>query len=149
MGGVFYSSVEMESVYSTVPTDWATKIIWLFSSILSRWTNNEKLVDIQKYNLCFYSSIATIVCSRNTVRERESSHIFFFCGGDPFCDVVQRPDNTQDELTGLLEWPADLSPWFQRLLDLCRQSKITDLILSFQVPCGNMNILFASRIFFC
>ena len=29
------------------------------------------------------------MCSRNTVRE--SSHISFFCGGDPFCEVVWLP----------------------------------------------------------
>ena len=31
------------------------------------------------------------MCSRNTVRE--SSHISFFCGEDPFCEVVQRQEN--------------------------------------------------------
>ena len=36
-----------------------------------------------------------------------------------------------------LEWPAGL----------CLQSKITDFILSIQIPCGCMNILFALRIF--
>ena len=66
------------------------------------------------------------VWSRNTVRE--SSHISLFCGGWR---------THMRELTGLLEWPADLF-----LL-----SKITDLILSFQVPCKNMNILFVSCIF--
>ena len=48
-----------------------------------------------------------IVCSRNTVRE--SSLISFFCGEDPFCEVLPRPENTLGELTGLLEWPAILS----------------------------------------
>ena len=76
------------------------------------------------------------MCSRNTVRE--SSHISFFCGEDPFCEVVGRPENIHGELTGLLEWPAGL----------CLQSKITDLILSFLVPCGYRNILFA-HVFFC
>ena len=47
------------------------------------------------------------MCSRNTVRE--SSHISFFCSGDPFCEVVRRLENTHEELTGLLEWPAGLS----------------------------------------
>ena len=46
----------------------------------------------------------TIVCSNNTVRE--SSHISFFCGRDRYCEVVQRPEKTRDELTGLLERPA-------------------------------------------
>ena len=46
-----------------------------------------------------------------------------------------------------LERPANLFPLFERPLDLCLQSKITELILSFQVPCGSINILFASRIF--
>ena len=49
-----------------------------------------------------------IVCSRNPIRE--SSHISFFCGGDPFCEVVWWSENTCKELTGLLEWPAGLSP---------------------------------------
>ena len=47
------------------------------------------------------------MCSRNTVRER--LHISFFWGRDPFCEVVQRPENTYEELTGLLEWLAGLS----------------------------------------
>ena len=41
-----------------------------------------------------------IVCSRNTVRE--SLHISFFCGRDPFCEVVRRPENTRG---------ADRSAW--------------------------------------
>ena len=86
------------------------------SHISNRWTNNEGLVDIKKCNLYFYSSTATIVCSRNTFRE--TSHISFFSGGDPFCEVVRRPENTHGELTGLLEWHACL----------CLQAKITDLI---------------------
>ena len=45
--------------------------------------------------------MAMIVCCRNTVRE--NSHISFFCGGDLFCDVVRRPENTHGELTGLLD----------------------------------------------
>ena len=48
-----------------------------------------------------------IVRSRNTVGE--SLHINFFCDGDPFCEVVQRPENTHEELTGLLEWTMGLS----------------------------------------
>ena len=48
-----------------------------------------------------------IVCNSNTVRE--SSHIFFSCGRDPYCEVIQRPENTHEELTGLIEWPAGLS----------------------------------------
>ena len=60
--------------------------------------------------------MATIVCSRNTVRE--SSYISFFCGGDPFCEVVQRLENTQGELTGLLEWLAGLSTSLEWRADL-------------------------------
>ena len=100
-----------------------------------------------------YSSTATFVWSRNTVRK--SPHISFFCGGDPFYKVVRRPENTYEgadrfawvtsgtltslsgHLSLLLEWPADL----------CLESRIIDLILSFHVWCENMNILFASRIF--
>ena len=54
-----------------------------------------------------YPSTATIVCSRNT--DKESSHISFFCGGVPFCEVVRRPVNTHKELTDLLEWLVGLS----------------------------------------
>ena len=74
--------------------------------------------------------------SRNTIRE--SLHISSFCGG--------RRTHT-GELTGLLEWPGNLSHSLEKPADLYLQSKITDLILFFQIPCGSMNILFASRIF--
>ena len=47
------------------------------------------------------------MCKRNT--NRESSHMSFFWGGDLFCEVVRRPENTHGELTGLLEWPVGLS----------------------------------------
>ena len=57
----------------------------------------------------------------------ESSHISFFCGGDTFYEVVWWLENMHREPTGLLEWPVGLS---------------------FQVPCGYMNILFA-HVFFC
>ena len=57
------------------------------------WTNNEKLVDIYRYNLYFYSSAVPFVQSRNTIRE--SSHISFFCSGGPFCEEMQWPENTQ------------------------------------------------------
>ena len=40
----------------------------------------------------------------------QSSHVSFFCGGDPFCEVVRRPENTHEELTGLLERPAGSLP---------------------------------------
>ena len=33
----------------------------------------------------------------------------FFCGRDPFCEVVWWSENTHGELTSLLEWPAGLS----------------------------------------
>ena len=79
-------------------------IISDFRRISPRSTNNEKLVDIYKYKLYFYSLAATIVCSRNTVKE--SSHISFFCSGDPFCEVVQRRENTQGG--------ADRSAWGTR-----------------------------------
>ena len=99
------------------------------------------------------------MCSRDTVRA--SSHISFFCGRDPFCEVVRRPENTHEELTVLLEWPAGLSfrgetsgplPFVWATTGslpagLCFRSQITDLILSFQVTCGNINILFAAHIF--
>ena len=46
----------------------------------------------KQYNLYSHSSTVTFLWRRNTVRE--SSHIFFFCGGDPFCEVVRLPQNT-------------------------------------------------------
>ena len=48
-----------------------------------------------------------IVCKSNTVRQ--SSNISFFCSGDPYCEVVQRPEGTHVEQTGLLERPLGLS----------------------------------------
>ena len=56
------------------------------------------------------------MCSRNAVRE--SSHISFFCGGNPFFELMRRPENTHEELTGLFEWPVGLSPPLERPLDL-------------------------------
>ena len=116
--------------------------------ILYCWTNYEKRVDIYKYYLCFYSSTATFMWSGNKVRE--SSHISFFCVRDPFFEVVRRPENTHGRADRSawvtsgslpsLERPADLSPSIARPADLCLQSKIADLILSFQVPCGIMNL---------
>ena len=50
-------------------------------------------------------------------------------------------------LSPLLERLVDLSPSFERLADLYLQSKFTYLILSFQVQCGSMNILFTPGIF--
>ena len=57
--------------------------------------------------------------------------------GTHFCEVVQWLENTHGEPTGLLEWPAGL----------CLQSKITDLILSSQLPWGNKNSPLRPRIF--
>ena len=59
------------------------------------------------YNSYFFSSSATIVCSRYTFRAR--SHYLPSVAGNPFCEVVRRPENTHEEQTGLLEWPAGLS----------------------------------------
>ena len=111
------------------------------------------------------------MCSRNVVRV--SSHISFFSCGDPLCVLERWPENTQNmfawvtfrslpsrerraDLSPSLERPADLSPSLERPADLTPLlewpadhyflSKLTDLILSFQVPCGSMNILFASHI---
>ena len=54
-----------------------------------------------KYNLYFYSSTATFMWSRNTAWE--TSYISFFCGRDPFCEVVRRSENTHGG--------ADRSAW--------------------------------------
>ena len=59
----------------------------------------------------FFSSTATIVCSRNTARKR--SHISFFYSSDTFCEVVRRPGNSHEELTGL---------FFHRLRDQLNSS---------------------------
>ena len=45
--------------------------------------------------------MATIVFCRNTVND--SSHISFFCGGEPILEVVQWPEDTEEKPTGLLE----------------------------------------------
>ena len=73
-----------------------------------------------KYNLYFHSSTVTFVWSRNKVRE--SSHISFFCGEVPFCEVVRRPENTYGG--------ADRFAWVTNGSLL--QSKFTNLILSFK-----------------
>ena len=57
--------------------------------------------------IIFYSSTVTFVCSRNTVWE--ISLISFFYGRYHFHEVVRQPENTLEELPGLLEWPAGLS----------------------------------------
>ena len=74
--------------------------------------------------------------------------------GDLFCEVVQRLESTLDMFAWVtrrslpsLEKLKDLFPSLERPANLCLQSKITDLILSFQIPCGSMDTLFASRIF--
>ena len=92
------------------------------------------------------------MCSRNTVSE--SLHTSFFCDRDPFCKVVRRPENTHGMFAWVTRWSLpslkgleNLSPSLERPADFCLQSKIRELIFSFQVPCGSMKILHASRIF--
>ena len=91
--------------FSIVLIIWRKSCIQLYS--LQLWVNSKAYVaywtvgqtrsrTYKKYNLYFYSSTATFVWIRNTVRE--SSHISSFCGS--------RRTHTE-ELTGLLEWPAD------------------------------------------
>ena len=48
-----------------------------------------------------------VLCSGNTVRV--SSHWSFFCGGYHFYEVVRWPENPDELLIGLFEWPAGLS----------------------------------------
>ena len=79
----------------------------------------------------FYSSTATFVWSRNTVRE--SSHISFFRGGNPLCILEWRPENTHggaDRFAWVTSWSLP-------------QSKITDLILSFNSHAEIWTRLFA------
>ena len=80
------------------------------------------------------------MCSRNTVRE--ISHISFFCRGDPYCELARRPENTHEEMTGLLEWPAGLclppersvglSPWLERPGDLSFSPQLQTLYCLFK-----------------
>ena len=96
------------------------------------------------------------MCNR-ILSVRESSRISLFSGGDPFCwsgaaagEHTRGADRSAWVTSGFLpsiERTADRSPSPYRPLNLWFQSKITDLTLSFQVPCGSMYILFASRIF--
>ena len=88
---------------------------------------------IYKYIIHIFILRRWRVWSRNTVRE--SSHISFLCGGDPWCVLERQPENTHDMFAWVtrrslpsLERPADLSPLLERPADLCLQSKITDLI---------------------
>ena len=83
--------------------------------------------------------------SRNTVRE--SSHISFFYGMDLFCEVVRRPENTHGE-ADRSAWVTSGSPPFAWAPNgfLPSVQNYRPYIVS-QVPCRNMNILFASRLF--
>ena len=94
----------------------------------------------------FYSSTVTIVCRRNT--ESKSSHISFCAFLGPFLwssatagEHTRGADRSACVISGS-------PPSLERPAGLCLQSKITDLILSFQVPWGSMNILFA-YVYFC
>ena len=69
--------------------------------------------------------------TRNTVRE--SSHISFFCGGDPLRELERQPENTHGE--------ADKFPWLTN--GSLPQSKITDLILSLNSHAEIWTCLFA------
>ena len=99
--------------------------------MMHRRKNNEEHVDIWKYNLYFYSSTVTFVWSRNTVRE--SSHISFFSGKDPLCELKRRPENTHGGVDSFAEVTSgSLS-----------QSKIPDLVLSFNSHAEIRTRLFA------
>ena len=99
------------------------------------------------------------MCSRNTVRESSVAGTLFvkLCGGWrthtriwQVCLSDQQVSPFTWETSGPLPFvlrPLDLSPSLEWPVDLCLLYKFTDLLLSFQVPCGSMNILFASRIF--
>ena len=72
-------------------------------SDIARPHKQKRICRYINYNLYFYSSTATILWSSNKVRE--SPHIYFFCGEDPYWEVVQRPENTRGA-DCLLERPA-------------------------------------------
>ena len=81
--------------------------------------------ELYKHIIYIFILLRRRVWSRNTIRE--SSHIFFFCGGDPFCDLVWQLENTHD----MFAWVTRRSlPSLERSADLFLQSKMTDLIFS-------------------
>ena len=84
--------------------------------------------------------MVTIVCIWNTVRE--SSHIFFFCFRDPFCEVVQRPENTHGE-ADRLDWNQGNSRFAWVASGSLPSVQNYRPYISYQDLCGNMNILFA------
>ena len=77
------------------------------------------------------------MCSRNTVSK--GSHVSFFCGGDPFCEEVRRPENTCDLFAWVTHWSllsleglADLSPSLERPADLYYSQKLQTLYCLFK-----------------
>ena len=109
---------------------------WRLASVVY-WTAGQTTKDLYTYKNIIFILRRRRLCEIEI--QSESSHISFFCSEDPFSEVVQRPENTHEELTSLLEWPASLS---LRLRDQQTspfrivssgslfQSKITDLIMS-------------------
>ena len=75
-----------------------------YIELLDKQQRTRRYINIKFIFLSFDSNVCE---SRNTVRE--SLHISFFCGGEPLCVLEQWPENTHEELTGLLEWSAGLS----------------------------------------
>ena len=84
--------------------------------ILYHCTNNEDHVGITKYYIYFYSSTATFVWSRNTVRER--SYISFFSIGDALGGLERRPESWQVCLS--IQRVSAFSPKLKTLHCLCK-----------------------------
>ena len=87
------------------------------------------------------------VWSRNTVRE--SLHISFFCGRDPFCEEVRRSENTHGG-ADRSAWEASRSlPFAWATSESLSQSIISDLILSFNSHVELWTCLFTHIFFVC
>ena len=103
-----------------------------------RWTSYEKLIDINRYDLYFYSLTATFVWSRNTVRESSHISIFLWRGANRFAWAASGSPP-------LLERPADLLPSLERPANLSLSPKYRPYCL-FKSHAGIWTDLFA-RVF--
>ena len=63
------------------------------------------------------------MCGRNTVRE--SSHISFFCGRRPFCEILRRPENTHQRVSAFSQKLQTLYCLFKSHADIWISSSPT------------------------
>ena len=100
------------------------------SPLMSHITPQEKQKKTRWYKHIIYIFIfrRRRVWRRNTARE--SSHISFFCCGDPFCEVMWRLENTYDM------WLAGISLRFRAQLTspLCLSEQRPLIMASLFVP---------------